>query len=198
MKAFKGFSPELTSLLGDHKEETSRFVPGATMYSKESKTARTGYHCCENPFECLAYYAWDGKNRFWEVEARGDIDEDSQERISCTEIRLVKELTPFEFAYEGMLYMLNHPQRGNWQQAFKGCTVAKDEAEAREADDIAIARGEVPKAKGGLGSILGFIREKDGEILSAKLARCDKPELVGRWLTIDENREVIMLEEKAD
>ena len=93
MIAYKGFTPELTSRLGDGKKETCTFEPGCTMTSEESKTARTGYHCCENPAECLAYYSWDGKNRFWKVEAEGDIDEDAHERIACTKITLLAKET---------------------------------------------------------------------------------------------------------
>lgn len=196
MIAFKGFTPDLTSRLGNGVKKDCTFEPGCTMESKESKTARTGYHCCENPFECLAYYSFDGKNRFFKVVADGDIDEDDQERISCTKITLEQELSFVQFAMEGMKYMIEHPQRP-WEQFKHNCTVQADEAEAVAEYGIAIARGEHPRVKGVAGSITGLILEKDGVIQNAKLIMLHKGEndLANKWITIDENREVKVLAE---
>ena len=193
MKAFKGFTPHLTSVLGDHDKAHCTFRPGKTMTAEGSKTAVTGYHCCENPFECLAYYALDGQNRFWEVEALGDIDEDERERIACTKIRLVKELSLMEFAIEGMIYIFRHQQRANWQQSWENCTVAKDEAEATKEGSIAIARGERPKVRGVAGTVVGLILEKDGEIVAMKAIRGGTE---GKWMTINEDREVYEFDEE--
>lgn len=86
MRAYKGFTKELISRLGNGEKETCCFTPGETKEVEASKTVSSGFHCCENPFECLAYYAFDGSNRFFIVEAAGDIDEDDDERIACTKI----------------------------------------------------------------------------------------------------------------
>lgn len=196
MIAFKGFSPELTSTHGNGVKKDCTFEPGCTMESKESKTARTGYHCCENPFECLAYYPFDGKNRFFKVVAEGDIDEDDQERISCTKITLEQELSFLQFVMEGMKYMIEHPQRP-WEQYKYNCIVQADEAEAVAEYGIAIARGKTPRVKGVKGSIVGMILEEDGVIQNAKLLviRGIQEGLANRWITIDENREVKVLAE---
>lgn len=79
MRAYKGFTKELISRLGNGEKETCCFTPGETKEVEASKTVSSGFHCCENPFECLAYYAFDGSNRFFIVEAAGDIDEDDDE-----------------------------------------------------------------------------------------------------------------------
>ena len=169
MRAYKGFTKELISRLGNGETETCCFVPGETKEEEESKTVSCGFHCCENPFECLDYYALNGENRFFIVEAAGDIDEDDEERIACTKITLIEELTPFRFAMEGMKYIITHPAREKWQQLKRGVTVARDRAEARGRGCIAIARGEHPAVTGVEGSILGLIVEKDGMITGAKL-----------------------------
>lgn len=169
MRAYKGFTRDLVSRLGDGKEETCCFIPGETKEVEASKTVSCGFHCCENPFECLRYYALDGENRFFVVEAAGDIDEDEDERIACTRITLVKELTPFELALEGMRYMVSHPMRQRWQQSGRGVTVMPDRAEAKQKGSIAIARGGHPVVTGVEGSILGLILETDGMITEAKL-----------------------------
>ena len=200
MIAYKGFTPELTSRLGDGKKETCTFEPGCTMTSEESKTARTGYHCCENPAECLAYYAWDGKNKFWKVEAEGDIDEDEHERIACTKITLMEELTPAKFAAHCMWYICEHPQREKWQQNRQGVQIQKNRAEAAREGHIAIARGEHPRVRGAAGSILGLIVEKDGKIVMTKgIGLMQHNErYANKWLTVNEKKEVVVIEEEAD
>lgn len=196
MIVFKGFTPELTSRLGDGKKETCTFEPGCTMESKESKTARTGYHGCENPFDCLTYYPWDGKNRFFKCVADGDIDEDDQGRVACTKITLSQELSLLQFAMEGMKYIIEHPQRP-WQQNRYNCEVKEDEAEATRPFGIAIARGENPRVRGVKGSVLGIILEKNGEIQLAKIMElkgiCE--EFADKWITINQSREVMVLED---
>ena len=175
MIAYKGFNKDLESVLGNGKKECCTFEPGITYKNPDSKTARSGFHCCENPFECLGYYRLDGSNRFWKVEAEGDINEDDHERIACTEITLIRELSRIEFAFAGMEYMLSHPRRINWQQNHGTVLVLPDRAQVTERDTIAIARGPAPVVRGPKGSILGLIvEETPGEIKEAKLFISDK------------------------
>ena len=197
MKAFKGFTEHLWSRLGNGQEESCSFSIGETKEAPESKTARNGFHCCENPFECLTYYAMDGKNRFFRVEAAGDIDEDESERIACTKITLIEELTPKAFALEGMKYIIEHPDRENWEQNHGTVVVKKDEAEARDQKSIAIARGNSPRVKGPEGSILGLIVEDEQGIKNAKLLICTGA-TADKWLRLTEEREVEVIEESAD
>lgn len=110
MMAFKGFTPNLKSVMGDGKKETCHFVPGETKKVEKSRTASSGFHCCEYPPACLRYYSWP-KSRFFRVEATGDIDEDDQNRIASTEITLVQELDAQLFAYYTMRYIIMHPRR---------------------------------------------------------------------------------------
>lgn len=193
MIAYKGFTKDLWSRLGDDKEENCRFVIGETKKVSESKTARSGFHCCENPFSCLGYYDLDGQNRFFKVEAAGDIDEDESERIACTKITLVKELNMKEFALEGMKYIIEHPDRANWKQSHGTVVVKQDEAEAKDQKSIAIARGTNPKVKGPEGSILGLIVEDDQGIKNAKLLICTGA-TADKWLRLTEEREVEVIE----
>lgn len=193
MIAYKGFTKDITATLG---KGTYRFKAGEIYETEKSKTASTGFHCCENPFECLAYYPINGDNRFFEVEAGGDIDEDESERISCTKLKLVKELTTFELAVHGMTYMISHPNRENWKQSFSGCTVAIDQAETKNAGCIAIARGKSPIVKGVKGSILGLIVEPEpGWIEEVKLFVCSK-EQEGNWYTLNTDRKLEVCDEK--
>lgn len=197
MIAYKGFSAELRSTMGNGNKATCTFAPGITLEETASKTVSCGFHCCENPFECLTYYPLDGKNRFFKVEAAGSIDEDDRERIACTKITLLEELTPLALAMEGMKYIINHPKREKWQQSYRNVRVQADTAEAESVNAIAIARGENPVVKGPEGSILGIIREdKDFGIVDAKLFVQNK-ELAGKWVQIGSGRKVVeVLNEK--
>lgn len=191
MIAYKGFNHELTSMMGNGDKKTCCFKPGETKRVEKSKTARGGFHCCENPFECLTYYRMDGKNRFFKVEAAGDIDEDEGERIACTQITLVEELTPLKFAMEGMKYIICHPHRKRWKQDYGNVIVAQDTAKAMKDGDIAIARGREPKVSGPEGSILGLIVEDQaGDVVDAKLFVMDA-QMAGKWCSLSENRKVV-------
>ena len=66
MLAFKGFTKDLTRIRG---EGIFRYEPGALYTADKSKCARTGFHCTENPLECLDWYALGGGNRYYIVEA---------------------------------------------------------------------------------------------------------------------------------
>lgn len=185
MIAYKGFTKELTARLG---RGVFQFKPGEKVIEESSKTARSGFHCCENPFECLFYYPLQSDNQFWQVEAAGSIDEDDNERIACTELTLIKKLSIKELAGYGMEYIIRHPLRDKWQQQGKGIQVIKDKAEGTCRDFIAIARGKNPKVKGVEGAILGLILEPmEGEIISAKLF-VPNSQQAGKWYTVDKDR----------
>lgn len=167
MIAYKGFSRNLTAVMG---HGTYQFRLGKKEVTEKSKTAKCGFHCCENPFECLSYYRLGNGNRYFMVEVSGNIDEDGAERISCTELTLLQELTLKELAGHGMMYMVKHPLREKWQQSGYLISVQEGKAHAKEKNEIAIARGAAPVVSGAEGSILGLILEPEpGRITTAKL-----------------------------
>ncbi len=187
MIVYKGLNKNLESVLGNGKKECCTLKPGVLYRESQSKTRRNGYHCCENPFECLSYYSLNGENRFFQAEAGGDINEDEKERIACTEITLVRELSLLEFAFAGMEYMINHPRRSRWQQEHENVRVLPDKAEAKKAGQIAIARGPYPRVRGPEGSILGLIVEPEpGLITEAKLFRGIR----NVWMEMEEGRKL--------
>lgn len=184
MIAFKGFLPNLTAGLGLRGYQ---FAPGQTYREDRSKTARCGFHCCENPFDCLRYYSL-GRDRFFMVEAAGSIDEDGDHRIACTEITLVQELDIKQFAGYGMIYMVNHPLRENWERS-GAVLVSRDEADCtREA--IVIARGPQPLARGREGTVIGLLMEPtEGEIIAARVFTVTRQQ-AGKWYTLSPNGKI--------
>lgn len=191
MIAYKGFTEDLRSVMGNGDSKTCNFRPGITLEVPNCKTAREGFHCYENPLMLPTYYRMDGKNRYFKVLAEGNIDEDDSERIACTRITLMEELTPWMLAMEGMKFIIEHPRRDGWQQMFTGLVVQQDKAEVREKNHIAIARGQNPAARGITGSILGFLVDNGEEITECRLIRVSEAQ-DNRWLCL-KGREVVAL-----
>lgn len=170
MIAYKGFTGDLTSVMGNGDRKTCTFAPGITLEVPESKTGRSGFHCCENPFDCFSYYSPETGSRYFIVEAEGDINEDGPGRIACTKITLLRELSLKEFTGHGVMYMVKHPLRKNWKKYGVVYRVGEDHAYARKGQVIAIARGPEPVAGGEAGSIVGLIKEPEpGRITGARL-----------------------------
>ena len=182
MIAYKGFTRDLKSIMGNGKPETCSFQPGSTMTEENSKTGRSGYHCCDHPFGCLDYYGWNGQNRFFKVEASGDINEDGKGRIACTQITLLKELSLPEMAMEEMIYMVEHPDREGWECNHHMARVVKDEGICTDGGAM-IVRGERPRAKGPAGSFIGFLIDEDTYIRKASVAIIPD-NLANKWLEL--------------
>lgn len=183
MIAYKGFTKELTATMG---KGVYQFKAGEKAVTDKSKTASCGFHCCENPFECLGYYPLGKGNRYFMVEAEGNINEDDYERIACTELTLVKEMTLKEFAGHGMMYMVKHPARENWKQTRAHLTVSDADHYTEYIGDIAIVRSAYPKVKGVEGSYCGLIVEPaPGVITAAKLFTPGEDAKPDTWYTLD-------------
>lgn len=191
MIAYKGLTADLVASMGSGDK---KLKPGITYQEESSKTGRQGWHCTENPFDCLKYFPLGGSNRHFRVEAGGSIDEDENNRIACTELTLLEELTVQKLAGYGMMYMIQHPMRTGWKQAGRCIDVKEDTAKADEAGYIAIARGPHPEVRGPEGAVLGFILEPEpGNITAARLITADGQQ-AGKWWTIDEERNLIEVE----
>jgi len=54
-----------------------------------------GFHFCQNPNYCFDYYAFDSKNRVFEVEALGDTITDGNKSVTSF-IKFIRELTWME------------------------------------------------------------------------------------------------------
>lgn len=147
MKAYKGFDKGLRC-------RGYQFKADEVNITKEANCVKNGFHCAENPLDCLSYYPnWD-RSEYWIVDAGGDVHEDgSDTKISCTELKCVKKLSLNDFLVECISYIFNHPLREC------GSHVIKDKGEAHKSTKFVIVRGKEPIAKGDLGTKLGFVKE---------------------------------------
>lgn len=83
MIAYKGFCPGLVC-------RGYQFKMGLNVTEK-ANCAENGFHCAENPLDCLNYYGDIKHSEYYIVNAGGDIDEDSHDtKISCTQLTILK------------------------------------------------------------------------------------------------------------
>ena len=90
MLAYKGFGPGLIC-------RGYSFLPGLNVTDK-ANCRENGFHCAENPLDCLSYYPDMEQSVYFIVNAGGDLDEDGTDtKIACTELTLIRKLTKKEF-----------------------------------------------------------------------------------------------------
>ena len=144
MIAYKAFNPGLICL-------GYQFAMGMNKTDKANCT-QNGFHCAEDPLDCLSYYPNMNESEYYLVNAGGDIDEDGRDsKIACTDLYIIKRLTRKELFLHCLAYMVDHPQRKY------GCHVTKDYAKAKGG--YAVVRGVDPVACGNVGDILALAKE---------------------------------------
>ncbi len=174
MIAYKGFSKGLIC-------RGYQFQMGLNVTEK-ANCRQNGFHCAEDPLDCLSYYANMGLSDYYLVNAGGDVHEDGEDsKISCTELTIIKKLTRMDFFLHGLAFMVDHPHR-KWSVHVK-----KDEASASEYQSFAVVRGCDPIARGPLGCILAFAKEDEsGCIVQIALTEVDgKNILPDTWYGVD-------------
>lgn len=170
MICYKAFKPDYTC-------RGYLFDKDGINITEAANCVRNGFHCAENPMDCLSYYP-DFKNSIYcLVEADGDIHEDgSDSKISCTVLRILKELTSEEYMWMCLAYMMKYPQRPIHH------AVSYDTGGAG-GRGYAVVIGEAPTAKGKLGDVLAFgVRSKDGRVVDGNVIVIDggnyKPDIL--------------------
>lgn len=131
-----------------------QFVMGLNVTDKANCRAN-GFHCAEDPLDCLTYYSNMEQSEYCLVNASGDVDEDDDDsKIACTELTIIKRLEREEFFLHALAYMVDHPER-EWNRCVQRDT-------GRAACGFAVVRGADPVAVGGKGDILAFAKEASG------------------------------------
>lgn len=162
MRAFKGFHKNLTCLGYQFKE-------GIVNRTEEANCVQNGFHCAENPLDCLNYYPNWRNSVYYEVHAFGDIDEDAVDsKISCTAMRLIRRLSLEQMLLEAAVYMIEHPKRQWNSKVLLDTGIAKN--------GFVVVRGKNPKALGKMGSLLLILKEEpdSAEIDEIALIKIDR------------------------
>lgn len=150
--AFKGFDKDLSCTSGGNRFQ---YLLGVWNHEPEANCAKNGFHCAENPLDCLSYYPNWEHSVYYMVLADGDIDEDAYDsKISCTRIKLVKQLDIGSFIAHSLNYICDHPYRKD------NCHICREKGVA--SGGFAIVRGKNPIVKGKTGDVLGVLLEEPG------------------------------------
>lgn len=150
-----------------------------------------GFHCAENPLDCLTYYSNLRSAEYYIVDAGGDVHEDGKDtKIACTELSILKKLTVKELFLHGLVFMAKHPNR-EWS-----CNVSRDRASAHGG--YTVVRGLDPIACGAMGDILAFAKEKeDGTVVQVSLVEVDGKNIMpNRWYDTNLTERELCDEEK--
>ena len=182
MIAYKGFDPGLNC-------RGYQFQMGLNVTDK-ANCARNGFHCAEDPLDCLSYYSDMNRSEYYLVNAGGDVDEDDRDsKISCTELTILKKLDREEFFLHALAYMMDHPGRKCSSR------VTRDIGTTGKSSYV-LVRGVDPIARGGRESILAFAKEepKTGRIIQITLTCVDgkraKPDV---WYDADLKERTVKL-----
>ena len=169
MLAVKGFDKDLATSYGSGV----KLEAGKTYKEDECKVYRNGWHFVEYAPDCLGYFPLGSGNRYFLVEAAGDINEEQDFRCCCTEITLLRELDLKAFAGMSMRYMIQNPKM-EWQRE-AGHLQIKPEIALAQKDEIAIARGRHPKVRLKTGAVGGLVQEdEDQNIICARVFWAEK------------------------
>lgn len=161
--AYKAFRPDLSCQAGG---STYQYQLQKWNEIKEAKCRETGFHCAEDPLDCLSYYPVWEQAVYYMVAADGDIDEDAcDSKIACTRLRLLKKMTKEAYIYVALVYMVQHPTRN------LNAHVKRERAVA-DRNQMAVSRGKNPAAKGGLGAVLGLAKEAPDGCGITEIAVC--------------------------
>lgn len=151
MIAYKAFNPDLSCELGGNHFQ---YKLGVWNEEPIAKCARYGFHCAENPLDCLHYYPSWNKAVYYMVLVDGDINEDGRDsRIACTRMKLIKQLEFPQFIAHCLQYFFRHPyiEDNNYR-------IQHERGKAQSG--FAIVRGKNPIAKGRIGDVLGMLKEE--------------------------------------
>lgn len=163
MIAYKGFNEDLTCTMG---KGTFQYKVGETYEEDKAQCAGTGFHCVEEPIEVLSWYSR-RDSRYCIVIADGDVHEDGKDRISCTKMTVLREVTLMELGMLECEWIIQHPERTPSRK------VKRNEGEA-EPGGIVIVKGKNPKAKGKEGSVLFLLQEEGGKVVRAAVYAVSK------------------------
>lgn len=117
-----------------------KFKVGANE-CEHATCVKEGFHAAENPLDCLSYYPKFDDSECWLCYADGEIHENgSDSKLSCTRLEILRRLDKWEFIYEAVRYILEHPRSA------LNCHVERDVG-STGGQGFSIVVGEEPTAR---------------------------------------------------
>ena len=201
MKAYKGFNKDMTCRGFQYKE-------GCEYETDRAKVCESGFHACENPFDCFAYYHPAKGSIFHEVELGGDIQRgDDDTKCAATKIRIGARVTLAGMIKAGLDFVFAKVKESKTLVATSGyrstaatsgdySTAAASgdysTAEVSGKESVAVVTGLDSKARGCVGSWLVLTERDDNwHILGVKAICIDGKEYnADTWYTLKGGRVV--------
>ena len=162
MKAYKGFDKDL-------KCRGFQYEVGKEYETDTAELCKSGFHACENPLDCFAYYP-PADSRFCEVELDGVSDKKSDDSKVCAKhISISAEIGLKGIVEAGVKFIMDKVNFKNAKETNTGDRSAATNTGDRSAatntgdqsaatvsgkDSVAIAIGYQSKAKACLGSAI--------------------------------------------
>ena len=149
MKAYKGFNKDMTCRDFQYKE-------GGEYETERAEVCECGFHACENPIDCLAYYGA-GSSVFHEVEVGGDVMKSGVDtKVAATKIKIGAKLSipalcnaTFEFVRSKCTNAQNAEQGKPATAGDFGAATAGDSGAATAGDRGAATAGDSGAATAG-------------------------------------------------
>ena len=114
MKAYKGFNKDMTC-------RGFQYEGGGTYETDSAKVCKCGFHACENPLDCFAYYHPAEGSIFHEVELGGDIQRgDYDTNCAATKIKIGARLTLAGMIKAGLDFVFEKIKKSNPTAATSG------------------------------------------------------------------------------
>ena len=192
MKAYKGFNKDMTCRGFQYKE-------GKTYETHRAKVCESGFHACENPLDCFAYYHPAEGSIFHEVELGGDIQRgDDDTKCAATKIRIGARVTLAGMIKAGLDFVfakvkkLNPPAATSGDLSTAATSGYRSTAEVHGKESVAVVTGLDSKAQGCVGSWLVLTeRDENWHILGIKAICIDGKEYYAdTWYTLKGGRVV--------
>lgn len=155
MLAYKITAPGLVATMGENRNFQLKMGLNETP---KANCRQNGFHCAENPLDCLNYYPSLIGYEVYMVSAGGDIDEDARDsKISCTELTIIRRLTIAEFVAAALLYVRKYPNRPFHHRIRQDIAVVEN--------GFGIAAGKNPSVYvQKAGDVLGFIKQSGDDV----------------------------------
>ena len=195
MKAYKGFNKDMTCRGFQYKD-------GGEYETDRAEVCECGFHACENPLDCFAYYHPAEGSIFHEVELSGDIQRGNDDtKCAATKIRIGARVTLAGMIKAGLDFVFAKVKKSETPAATSGdrstaatsgylSTAATSgylsTAEVHGKESVAVVTGLDNKARGCVGSWLVLTERDDNwHILGIKSICVDgKKYYADTWYTL--------------
>ena len=192
VKAYKGFDKDMKCRDFQYKE-------GGEYETDRAEVCESGFHGCENPLDCFAYYHPSDGSVFHEVELDGDIKRGGEDtKCAATKIKIGARLTLAGMVKAGLDFVfakvekLNPPAATSGDRSTAATSGYRSTAEVSGKESVAVVTGLDCKARGCVGSWLVLTeRDNNWHILGIKAICIDgKKYRADTWYTLKGGRVV--------